>query len=206
MRSCIQLLGLGDPETTQPSDEAKNTTAAEEELFVDGALVGKMPATLQLAPGKHMVRVSSGPANDSPEIMILSPVALNLEATPDRICLGLKPRLDPVQTDWPHKRLLPRYVGPVPAALYYGMSDFAEEVQVRDFSEHGLYFWSSQRMPIGGSIDIRMELPFEIASHRGHSVRYRATVLRVEEAAEGKFGTAALIKSCTPSLRHEFIL
>ncbi len=70
---------------------------------------------------------------------------------------------------------------------------------MRDFSEHGLYFWSSRCMPIGGDVDIRMELPFKIASNRGRRVRYRAMVLRVEEAAEGKFGTAALIKSCIPS-------
>ena len=152
------------------------------------------------------MRVLSGSVNDSPEIVITSPVALNLEATPGSIRLGLERRIEPVRTDWPHKRLLPRYVGPVPAQLYYGMSDFAEEVQVRDFNEHGLYFWSGQRMPIGGSVDIRMELPFEIASYRGYSVRYRVTVLRVEEAAKNKFGTAALIKSCTPSGPRELTL
>lgn len=41
-------------------------------------------------------------------------------------------------------------------------------------------------MPIGGNVDIRMELPFEIASNRRRSVLYRATVLRVEEASEGE--------------------
>ena len=201
MRGGIQLLRLVDPAPKQPSVEAKSTgTAAEGELFVDGGLVGKTPAALRLAPGTHWVRVSSGRVSDAPEIMIINPVALNLEATPDSIRLGLKePQVEPVQIDWPHKRLLPRYLGPVPAELYYGLSDFAEEVEVRDFSQHGLYFWSSRCMPIGGDVDIRMELPFKIASNRGRGVRYRATVLRVEEAGQGRFGTAALIKSCIPS-------
>ena len=201
MRGRIQLLRLVDPERKQYSNEVKSAgMAAEGELFIDVGLVGNTPATLRLAPGKHLVKVSSGPANDSPEITIISPVALDLEATPDSIRLGLnEPQIEPADIDWPHKRLLPRYIGPVPAELYYGVSDFAEEVQVRDFSEHGLYFWIGRRMPIGGEVGIRMELPFKIASSRGHSVRYRATVLRVEEASEGRFGTAALIKSCTPS-------
>ena len=193
MRGRIQLLGLLNPETKQPSDEAKSeVTAADGELFVDGGFVGTTEAALRLAPGKHMVKISSGSVNDSPQITIISPVALNLEVTLDSIRLGLnEPRIDPGQTDWPHKRLLPRYLGPISAELYYGLSDFAEEVLVRDFNERGLYFWSSRSMPIGGNVDIRM--------NRGRSVRYRATVLRVEEASEGKFGTAALIKGCRPS-------
>jgi hypothetical protein len=197
----IQLLGLVDPETKQPSNEGKSKVpAVDGELFVDGGFVARTPAALRLAPGKHIVRVPSGSVNDSPQITIISPVALNLEVTLDSIRLGLnEPRIAPEQADWPHKRLLPRYLGPMSAELYYGLSDFAEEVLVRDFNERGLYFWSSRCMPIGGNVDIRMEEPFEIAPNRRRSVRYRATVLRVEEASEDKFGTAALIKGCTPS-------
>ena len=54
MRGGIQLLRLFDLEPTRPCDEAKSAgTAAEGELFIDGGLVGKTPAVLQLAPGAH---------------------------------------------------------------------------------------------------------------------------------------------------------
>jgi hypothetical protein len=202
MRGGVQLLRLVNHETKQHSDEG-NSRVANGELFVDGAFVGTTPATLRLAPGKHMVRVSSGSVNDSPkEVTIMSVVGLKLEVTVDSIRLGLN---EPQsiewgqRADWPHKRLSTRHVGPLSAELYYGMSDLAEQVLVRDFNERGLYFWSCRRMPIGGNVEIRMELPLEIAPNGGRSVRYRATVLRVEEAPERKFGTAALIKSCNPS-------
>jgi hypothetical protein len=203
MRGGIQLLQLLNHETEQPSEErTRKLPVADGELFVDEALVGTTPATLRLAPGRHVVRVSSGSANESPkEVTIMSAVGLKLQATQDSICLGLKePRSIEwgQRANWPHKRLSQRHVGPFGAKLYYGMSDLAEEVLVRDFNERGLYFWSCRRMPIGGNVEIRMELPFETAPNAGRSVRYRATVLRVEEAPEGKFGTAALIKSCTP--------
>jgi hypothetical protein len=204
MRGGIQLLRLITHESKQSFEQGKTKIpAADGELFVNGALVGTTPAALRLGPGKHLVRVSSGSANEPPkEVTIMSAVGLKLEATQDSICLGLN-ELGSIEAgqraNWPHKRLSQRHIGPFVAELYYGMSDVAEEVPVRDLNERGLYFWSCRRMPIGGNIDIRMELPFEITPNGGRSVRYRATVLRVEEAPEGKFGTAALIKSCTPS-------
>ena len=201
MRSGIQLLHLVKQETRQPVETGNsNIPVADGELFVDGAFVGATPRTLRLTPGAHVVRVSSGSVNDpAKEVTIISASGLRLEATLDSIRLSLNERNIESRTDWPHKRLSPRHMGPILAELYYGMSDLAEQVLVRDFNEHGLYFWSCQRMPIGGNLEIRMELPSEIASNGGRGVRYRATVLRVEESPEHKFGTAALIKSCTPS-------
>ena len=206
MRGGIQLLRLITQESKQSVDEGKTKIpAADGELFVDGALVGTTPAALRLAPGKHLVRVSSGSANESPkEVTITSAVGLKLEATQDSIRLGLNESgsIESGQLpNWPHKRLSQRHAGPFVANLYYGMSELAEEVLVRDFNERGLYFWSCRRMPVGGNLEIRMELPLEIASNGARSVRYRATVLRVEEASEGRFGTAALIKSCTRANR-----
>ncbi len=199
MRGEIQLLRLVDGRVKQPSQEtASRPPSPDGEVFVDGALVGTTPATLRLAPGKHTVRVSSGAVSDSPnEVTIISALGLKLEATLDSIRLGLHEPRSAQTTKWPHKRQSHRHVGPFGAELCYGMSDLGEEVVVRDFNEHGFYFWSCRRMPVGANVEIRMEPPCEIASSGGRSVRYRATVLRVEEAPDGKFGTAALIKGCT---------
>ncbi len=201
MRGGIQLLQLVDRKPKQPSHETGNGPPSPNgELFVDGNLVGTTPATLLLAPGKHTVKVSSGSVSDSPkEVTIISALGLKLEATLDSIRLGLGEPRRAERTDWPHKRLSHRHVGPFGAELYYGMSELGEEVVVRDFNEHGLYFWSSRRIPVGASIEIRMEPPLQIEPSGRRTKRYRATVLRVEEGPDGKFGTAALIKSCTPN-------
>jgi hypothetical protein len=201
MRGGIQLLRLIERRVKQPAYEAASRPPSPDgELFVDGALVGTTPATLRLPPGKHTVKVSSGSVRDSAnEVTIISALGLRLEATLDSIRLGLQERTAQTRK-WPHKRLSHRHVGPFGAELCFGMSDLGEEVLVRDFNEHGLYFWSRRRMPVGANIEIRMEPPLHIAPSGGRTVCYRATVLRVEETPDGKFGTAALIKSCTPKL------
>ncbi len=201
MRGGIQLLRLVERRVKRLSYEAASTPPSQDgELFVDGAFVATTPATLRLAPGKHTVRVLSGSVSDSPnEVTIISALGLKLEATLDSIRLGLHDRTAKT-TKWPHKRISHRHVGPFGAELYYGMSDLGEEVVVRDFNERGLYFWSCRRIPVGANVEIRMEPPSQMESSGKRAACYRATVLRVEEAPDGKFGTAALIKSCTPKV------
>jgi hypothetical protein len=203
MRGGIQLLQLVSDKTKQCSAvETTNSPAPDGELFVDGALVGTTPAMLRLAPGKHTITVSSGSVNDYPkEFTITSAIGLKLEATLDSIRFGLndsRSNEGGQRAKWPHKRLSERHVGPFAAELYCGISDLGEQVLVRDFNEHGLYFWSCRRIAVGGNVEIRLEPPVEVSPNGGRRMRYRATVLRVEEAPEGRFGTAALIKRCNP--------
>jgi len=101
-----------------------------------------------------------------------------------------------VQGHYKYKRLVPRYVGPFLAVVTSGVSGFPEEVVVRDFSEHGLYFWTDEAPAIGGDVDVKMDTPPVVNSGNGGKAQYRATVIRVENSSRGQFGVAAVIKSC----------
>jgi hypothetical protein len=52
------------------------------EVYVDGNFVGDVPATLELAPGKHTIRVSLNGYKDwSRELSVLASSKVNLTAT-----------------------------------------------------------------------------------------------------------------------------
>ena len=101
-----------------------------------------------------------------------------------------------LQLHYKYKRLVPRYVGPFLATVTSGVSGYPEEVVVRDFSEHGLYFWTDEAPAIGGDVDVKMDTPPAVNSGNGGKAQYRATVIRVEQSSRGQFGVAAVIKSC----------
>ncbi len=61
-------------------------------------------------------------------------------------------------TGFKYKRRMPRHVGPFPAKLYQGFSQFSEPAVVRDINELGLFFWSEARLPLRAECEIAMEL------------------------------------------------
>lgn len=95
------------------------------------------------------------------------------------------------------KRLSPRYAGPFPASVYDGVRALPDDVVVRDINERGLYFWSHNRPAIGAGLAVIMEPPPQMTQFEQRRVLYRASVVRVEDAPENRFGIAAIIKSCT---------
>jgi hypothetical protein len=100
-------------------------------------------------------------------------------------------------TGFRYKRRLPRHVGPFPATIYQGFSQFSEPAVVRDINEEGLFFWSEARLPLRAECEIAMELPPQMRTPDRTRVRLKAVVIRVQDGANGDFGTAAIIKGCT---------
>jgi hypothetical protein len=111
--------------------------------------------------------------------------------------LGLHDAVEIHGANYKYKRLTPRHVGPFLAVVTSGVSGFAEEVVVRDFSERGLYFWTDEAPTVGADVDVKMDTPAAAVNYgHGGPAIYRARVIRVEESSRGQYGVAAVIKGC----------
>ena len=95
------------------------------------------------------------------------------------------------------RRAVQRFAGPVPATVSASLSSFPESVTMRDLNEKGVYVYSAAPFPRGATLEIVTELPSELSSYGKRRVHYTASVVRCEEnAEEGKYGIAAVIKKC----------
>ena len=95
------------------------------------------------------------------------------------------------------KRVLGRHRICIPAFVSYGISGSAENTEVTNLNERGLFVYCNNRLAHGAMIKVEMVLPAELSLYGKRRVRYHASVVRVEPQPSGeRYGIAAAIKNC----------
>jgi len=94
------------------------------------------------------------------------------------------------------KRAVPRVQWQLPASVRFQTSG-STQVEVRDVSSHGLFFFTEDKVEKGSKLEIVLMMPPELQQFGQQWVCCQATVVRIEEDKPNqKLGVAAVIDRC----------
>ena len=97
----------------------------------------------------------------------------------------------------PEKRATPRVSWQLPASVKFPSDEKRSQVETRDISSHGMFFFAETRLQVGSRIEVVVMMPPEVERFARRWVCCQATLTRVEEDPAGqRFGIAAVIDRC----------
>jgi len=102
--------------------------------------------------------------------------------------------------DGAERREARRFTMTLPLRVFPGEANGSEfKAQTRDVSYRGLYFLTSAKFNVGGTIEFVITLPEQVTQSGDVNIRCHGQIVRVEPSENGHMGIAAKID------RYEFM-